>query len=220
MSKILETYIRSILNEQSAMPGALSNVGLVVDDNEQTLYFVDTRAADIEIAVVGKIRLEKKNGGCHEGYEIITSVSSVKGLGKYLYRMAGQYAIRNGNGLVMPNREILSIDAWHVWNYFYNNTSAEQRHEFDDIQDPKTPPKEDDCTINRDGEEILNYAYEIDVPGDSELYDALIDVGNEWAKSLEGARGKIGNAADKLFSDIYDARLEKDSDEMHRYFQS
>lgn len=183
---MLETYILSILNEDESLgTPTLDDVGMILSERGGVrIIFVDTRKPPHRYSkeVVGMIFVAERSDKCHKGYEVKNSYSRVKGFGKYLYRMAGQYAHSKG-GLLFSDRTSVSSDAAGVWSYIYKNTDKEDRKPFDDEQNPKTPPKEDDCEINRSGRNTLNYAYDVNLPGDKELYEKMLARGDEWVKN-------------------------------------
>lgn len=215
MMNMLETYIRSILNEDESFgTPTLDDVGMVLDPSWDgvSISFIDTRLK-IPIthstlqSLIGNIQIHQLANKCYDGYYVGSSYSKVKGFGKYLYRMAGQYAHSKGKTL-FSDRTSVSADAAGVWSYIYKNTDKEDRKQFDDIKNPKTPPISDDCEINRQGRNVLNYAYDVNFPGDAGLYEKMLENGERWIAELgvpkEKVLTKVSASSFTQFRSMYD----------------
>ena len=60
--------------------------------------------------------------------------------------------------IMTPDRLMVRPAAANLFKYYRDRRTDIDKKPFDDVHNPKTPPKEDDCRINDDGDE-LNYAY-------------------------------------------------------------
>lgn len=104
-------------------------------------------------------------GNCLNAFIVGWSKTNVKGLGPFVYDLLLELAGETG---VTPDRESVSKSASKVWKYYFFNRNDVEKKPLDDIINPKTPPKEDDCLFissqgdNSDGEieePWLNYVY-------------------------------------------------------------
>ena len=87
------------------------------------------------------------------GAKVVTKAASVEGsgMGPSAYEAAVWYT----GGLASDRIETSQL-AGHVWSRYYDREDV-MRSPFDDIDDPQTPPKEDDCRLQ--DRPFLNYSY-------------------------------------------------------------
>lgn len=97
---------------------------------------------------------DTEEGECY-GAKEITLLRAEKGWGPMLYDIA--LAISPG-GLTAGRRSVTGAAA-KVWDYYLNKRSDVQALKFDDVKNPKTPPKEDDCMLHPAFRKSLNYAF-------------------------------------------------------------
>jgi len=99
-------------------------------------------------------------GTCNGAWYV--SMSAGRGYGKMLYGLA--YAA-TPNGLLMPDRDSVSDDAFKGWT---KASRSRRGISFDDVNNPKTPDPGDDCRLHKKGgdgdcggrnPEVLNSAY-------------------------------------------------------------
>jgi hypothetical protein len=64
--------------------------------------------------------------------------------------------------------EIISSYAENIWDHYYSARSDVEKLRFDDIDEPETPPVEDDAKLHPPSRDSLNYAYKLK---GSKIYD-------------------------------------------------
>jgi len=89
------------------------------------------------------------------GAKVVTKAASVDGSG--MGPSAYEAAIWYTGGLASDRLETSRL-AGHVWSRYYDREDVE-RSPFDDIDDPQTPPVEDDCHLQ--DRPYLNYSYKL-----------------------------------------------------------
>lgn len=120
----------------------------------------------------------------------IAASSAVKGYGPLMYDI-----VMSDKGAITPDRYVVSNDAQKVWKYYHDRRSDVKHKEFDDEQNPKTPPKEDDAKLHKGGAaNALNYAY-------SGAHVAVSSLESTYKKFLQWAT-KGGLDAEKVSSAI------------------
>jgi len=87
------------------------------------------------------------------GAKVVTKAASVAGSG--MGPAAYEAAIWYTGGLASDRLETSRL-AGHVWSRYYDRDDV-VKSPFDDIDDPKTPPEEDDCHFQ--DRDYLNYSY-------------------------------------------------------------
>ena len=155
----LRKYIRSILVEGMKTPDLLpEDVIIVIDDNPEwdsiEIYYavVDSNTGehhrlkqndrvyaylldDSKSKVWGDITIEEIDedayGEC-EGAMNVYHASASSGWGPLLYDVAIEYATLKANGLT-PDRDSVSQEASHVWNYYFQNRKDVQAHQLDNL---------------------------------------------------------------------------------------
>jgi hypothetical protein len=92
--------------------------------------------------------------------KVVQNVASIEGskMGPVVYELAMWLTA----GLA-PDRFSVSASAADVWKRFELRTTDVVREPFDDIDDPKTPPVDDDCIIQREQEkrQYLDSSYRL-----------------------------------------------------------
>lgn len=111
---------------------------------------------DINSVIYGYLDVRPHKGDCWNAGEIKFAAAQ-KGYGPLMYELA-MSDFENG---LFPDRLSTSDAARNVWKK-YNQRGDVQKKPFDDVKNPKTAPKVDDCKLipDFDGEEAyLNQAY-------------------------------------------------------------
>ncbi len=183
MKKTLKTFIRQFLTEAAVGASSAASEGyalFMTDDfigHSYVLYnpsfYLDALAErkqkkelnqkDVDVVlslsggVVGAIFTDKnKEGPCYDS-SIIAGSSAIKGYGPLMYDIAMTYS---PGKTLSPDRDTVSKTAHSVWKYYYDNRADVDKKKFDNIENPKTPPKEDDCPVFQNPQRPeLNYAY-------------------------------------------------------------
>jgi len=78
------------------------------------------------------------------GAYIIQKSSAPAGFGPFLYDVVMELAGEDG---LTPDRSLVSGYAYKVWEYYLKNRSDIEKKQLDDIDNPQTPPPEDDCKM-------------------------------------------------------------------------
>jgi hypothetical protein len=89
------------------------------------------------------------------GAKVVTKAASVAGSG--MGPAAYEAAIWYTGGLASDRLETSQL-AGYVWSRYYDRDDV-VKSPFDDIDDPKTPPEEDDCHFQ--DRDFLNYSYSL-----------------------------------------------------------
>ena len=143
--------------------------------------------------IVGRIVIGPSTGPCWGAREVRVSVGP--GKGDTLYPIA---AALSPTGRIMPDRGSVSPGAQSRWAKF----PPESGLDLDDINDPKTPPSEDDCEVHRampalrPGRDpaVLNRAHS-GPPWSRDMTNALVIAGR---RAIEAAAGDDTSAADLI----------------------
>ena len=191
---IIESIYRRLLSE-SAMPD-ISNLAVKAEYNEQggdaILFKVDEESLEIlkgvalnkltgtslarDGVIVGMISISKSSYPCWDAFEV--NESAGPGYGKILYGLA--FAM-SPSGRIMSDRNMVSKAARAGWAKASQSRTALQ---FDDVGDPKTSSKEDDCEVytGKKGE-ILNVALE-EQGWERAMLDKLVSRGEQVIDTL------------------------------------
>lgn len=95
----------------------------------------------------------KKNAGIRlDAYEVIRS-AAMKGFGPVMYDVA-----MSKLGKITSDKGSVTASAENVWKVYFQSRPDVKHEPFDDIDDPKTPPRQDDSEVFP-GRDALNYAY-------------------------------------------------------------
>lgn len=220
MSKILETYIRSVLNERPSDRPELDQIGLF--SHGMALSLVDMRGIEqafdehgfhdaVSSAAFAHIEWSKPWNPCDEAMEINYAICSFKGLGNVLYRMAAVKVDKDGGNLLIPDRKgTVSQSALDFWDRMYVRLPDDKKHKLDNALEPETPPRQDDCIVYRQkNAQALNYAYDLIQPGDEELYK---EMERRFAKFVKFSHARthitpqtLQAAKRTIQSDLYDS---------------
>jgi hypothetical protein len=130
---------------------------------------VVTDALEETDGIVGFIEIGMTDDPCYDAAQV-NMVAAKQGWGPLMYDIA-MSASREG---LTADRENVSTDAERIWKQYATSRGDVSRLPFDDINDPKTPPPEDDCTLHP-GRPDLNFAYKGSKVNISELKGNHID---------------------------------------------
>lgn len=205
---LLREYVRILLQEAAISASDAASQGLALIkthyiDTELTLFNAEAllemiksgeirTGADIhnnyEKIIVGAISINpSESGGECYGAEQISYPVAIKGYGPLLYDFALHYS-----KALMPDRSGTSHSAQQIWKFYDQNRGDVQSAEFDDVQNPKTPPKEDDCKIVK-GPDFLNKAYSGYGQDPSPLFENTEDFFDELRPFLRKIKIKSNN---------------------------
>jgi hypothetical protein len=105
-------------------------------------------------SIIGTIVVSRHYSECWDGGEVVASAAE-SGYGPMMYELAMQ----DYPGGLFSDRDSVSNAAKNVWKKFDQRTDVEKLP-FDDIRNPKTPPKEDDCKVKKGIEnDYLNQSF-------------------------------------------------------------
>jgi hypothetical protein len=93
----------------------------------------------------------------------VRHAAAEKGYGPLLYDLALSYC-----GIITSDRNSVSSYAENIWDHYYSARSDVEKLRFDDIDEPETPPVEDDAKLHPPSRDSLNYAYKLK---GSKIYD-------------------------------------------------
>ena len=117
----------------------------------------DIRAATLDKVIKGYIKIYNIDDGTCYNTTLVDTIAG-PGFGKELYSLG--YAM-SPTGLLAPARNSVSPEATAAWKKAADR--GRKRHKFDDAENPKTPPPEDDCPVfSEPDREHIDYAYEAD----------------------------------------------------------
>lgn len=102
--------------------------------------------------VLAYIQAYPRQGECNNATQITVSVAT-KGYGPLLYDIV----MSDSEGGIMPDRNSTSDPAKNVWQHYAKRGDVDM-HPFDDVDDPKTPEKDDDCLMV--GDELLDQSFD------------------------------------------------------------
>lgn len=106
-------------------------------------------------AVKGYIALKKPTTETQWHAAEVTASAAEKGYGPLIYDVA-----MSKLDWITSDRHSVSPEAEKIWAFYKNRRPDVNKLEFDDVNDPRTPPKEDDAVLHVDGaKNPLNYAY-------------------------------------------------------------
>lgn len=157
----------------------------------------------------------RSTGKCHGSWEVGQSAARNK-YGPILYDIAMSLT---PNNTLMPDRGSVSDSASGVWQYYNSKRGDVEKLKLDDISNPKTPPKYDDCYVHGDpyygeGRPHLDFAYRLRrSPAVKRLQAANIKFIRDMAKYLRSWQVKnvtqkrikraLDEFGDDLFSELY-----------------
>lgn len=147
LALLVENYpnsLRIVLYDPSSI------LDFISDESEWLTAF--NQYGDIALnAIKATLDIDRHRGKCWDAGEVVASAAE-KGYGPMMYEIGMSFC----PGGLFADRLSVSDSAKNVWKKFDQRSDVQKLH-FDDIQFPRTPPKEDDCKIVDDP--ILNKAY-------------------------------------------------------------
>lgn len=142
--------------------------------------------------------------GCNRASEVLKAASEAgSGLGPAAYEIAMYYS---KNGLT-SDRIAVSDSASSVWEKYKNRSDVESL-KFDDIDDPRTVPTDDDCRLHKDRAQ-LNRSYTLkNKPDGLDEMESRHEEMLSFYDEFIGEKGKLENELtimnNRLFSQRYD----------------
>lgn len=159
----------------------------------------ESKTGDVTRVIFGFLEVRPHEGECWDAGEIAASAAQ-KGYGPLMYELA-----MSDFHILTSDRSSTSASARKVWNV-YDQRSDVKKLAFDNEDNPKTPPTEDDCKIVRGSNvAFLNQAYsgEGDSGAKAQLIQnhikALIDI----ASSLNINKREIEDAIHGMAVDYF-----------------
>jgi hypothetical protein len=149
----------------------------------------------------------RMNTNCNNSASIVQSVSARGGLGPAAYEVAMWDLSQRGFSLT-SDRKNVSPDAARVWMRYADRGGNVSKMPFDDIDNPKTPPIEDDCRLQNLDYLDQSYSLNSEPAGLSSMEAAHRDM-VDWASSTWGSSGQgileflLQDAMIDLFSQKY-----------------
>ena len=149
----------------------------------------------------------KMNTNCNNSASIVQSVSARGGLGPAAYEVAMWDLSQRGFSLT-SDRKNVSPDAARVWMRYADRGGNVSKMPFDDVENPKTPPIEDDCRLQKLDYLDQSYSLNAEPAGLSSMEAAHRDM-IDWASSTWGSSGQgileflLQDAMIDLFSQKY-----------------
>jgi hypothetical protein len=149
----------------------------------------------------------RMNTNCNNSASIVQSVSARGGLGPAAYEVAMWDLSQRGFSLT-SDRKNVSPDAARVWIRYADRGSNVSKMPFDDVENPKTPPIEDDCRLQKLDYLDQSYSLNAEPAGLSSMEAAHRDM-IDWASSTWGSSGQgileflLQDAMIDLFSQKY-----------------
>ncbi len=223
---ILKKFIKNVISEDSkSIPDAISNdLGLLIKGNDYILYdsaklkqfakesddFITSvmqnpqqeNSSQLIFGYIAILRKDpsKKRGICYGASEIKLAAAQ-KGWGPLMYDI-----VMSDTDALMPDRRSVSPSAAGVWKYYKDKRSDVEKLPFDDINNKKTPPEEDDCFLH--GKEELDNAYKLN---SNVNVSKLRAVHNQTAQaiskmldiSVAEVEGALESAASNFFDRVY-----------------
>jgi hypothetical protein len=142
--------------------------------------FPINRMFDAKGAVAGMVRVRQPpSGECYGALEVVNSAAE-KGFGPMLYDIAMGLSPSHA---ITSDRNKVSKSAQGVWGFYKGKRGDVETLPFDDVDNPKTKPTQDDCQIHPGGNENpINYAYK----GSSKVnVGALMANHKEFVRTLQ-----------------------------------
>lgn len=169
MKNLLKEYIQLVLKEAAASPvGYALQIGpdnrLTLWDPNALLALVKKHADEgmypalldkVDEWVVGTILLGREEKEDHWGGREVMNSAARKGFGPTMYDLA----MYQFGCPLFSDRDSVSPSAENVWDFYMKKRSDIKRLPFDDIENPKTPSREDDAEVYPENRPALNAAY-------------------------------------------------------------
>jgi len=169
----MKSYL-TLVAEAAARPSDHENLGLLVKISPTlfTIIFYDVEEFRATVSshlasgakpkklvdglrkcLVGSMSLTKGSTAPHGAWTVVFAKAK-RGYGPMMY----DYAMKR-LGAIMSDRNDVSMDARNVWKKYFERRDVVHMP-IDDIENPKTPPPEDDGEVfSKDPKDPLNYVY-------------------------------------------------------------
>jgi hypothetical protein len=230
MNDLLREYVEETLNEAARDIGNLALIGIISKTSTSYILWNPTKLAKLLVPhkslpkegrasvvqedlvahasdfMVGRIVLQPHRGEMWNAWEVISSAAA-SGYGPLMYDIA-----MSKLGRIAADRDAVTSQAESVWQYYLDKRPNIKHLTFDDVEDPRTPPKLDDAPLHggEPGSSALDYAYEgasVDTAAaEARSGKALTSM----AKALEMQPGALimifKDASSKFFVDMYGSR--------------
>lgn len=125
-----------------------------LSDDKET-YDVDMIQRGVDKSIVGVIGMRKALEPSYGAYEVTNSASSM-GYGPMLHDVAMTYS---PTGAIIPDRSAVSKEESGLYKAYSTSRSDVEKLPLDNVDEPKTPNKNDDSKVWTDGRDHLNFAY-------------------------------------------------------------
>jgi hypothetical protein len=130
-----------------------------IANDEEAMFFwrhdTGLKMADPSI-VVGYMALVPPAKGFCYGAEMVQLVAADRGYGPLLYDIAMRMIPSH---TLVSDRKSVTFAAQRVWDKYFKERGDVEALPLDDVNDPKTPPPEDDCVLHHGSRPVLNHAY-------------------------------------------------------------
>jgi len=201
---LIKSYVKLILESApSAEDAEAAGLGLyIAPKSSQKVYMlydvaklrelleVDASPKKFSSCVYGVmfIKLRSQQVAREWGAKQVERSAAQQGYGPLLYDIAMEL-----EGGLTPDRMSVSPAAEHVWDFYKDNRSDVEAKLLDDMNNPKTPTKQDDTGFLHDGgeESSLNYAY-------------FIEGGTDAQTLIANHRGLARSVKNKFTSNDFD----------------
>lgn len=158
-SRGLALHISSVAHKWYVLYDASSVLDIVNDEklwpkgSEQ--WFLKNVSETIKDFTLATVSVDPMKGEMWDASTVQFSAAQ-KGYGPLLYDIV--MALEHG---IASDRESVTAAAKNIWNNYLNNRPDVEHKLIDDINDPKTPPHEDDGELHnpKTPDNSLNYAY-------------------------------------------------------------
>ena len=164
--KSYSNFAEAVIYDPSALLHILYDVLESSSGDDKILGTLAQRLVDEDISK-GFVEIgepPQDDGRCNDAWEV--SISAGPRYGNVLYKVAFGLAQQNGKDLT-SDRGGSSPKAQTRWE---KESAGRDKHPFDDITDPKTPPPEDDCKLQSNP--TLNFSYGAG-SGDMSMFEEL-----------------------------------------------
>ncbi|MDP6459108.1 MAG: hypothetical protein QGF78_07295 [Candidatus Bathyarchaeota archaeon] len=140
LEKALKMGLRFDMLNWGGAAGGNASISITLDDSDGN--------------TVGQLqaRYDKPRTGPCNGAAVISGqgVKVSHGLGPLLYDLAFEIAEKKGLQGLGPDPREVSDEAAAVWDYYLNNRPDIEARQRDFMEDPQTPPPDDDCYGQKD----------------------------------------------------------------------
>lgn len=151
--RITEAGLRRVIREELLRETRVTPDNLPEDvsfklrvSSGRSFIHVHAHRRGLNIGTVTAGRVKNETSPCRDAYEVVGSVSDLKGLGPLLYDIAMEAASEFGGGL-MSDRMSVSDDAQRVWRKYQNSRPDVERLQLDSQENELTPTHTDNCDV-------------------------------------------------------------------------